>query len=374
MSLNTNRSDRRLLGRTTLKAFTLVELLVVIAIIGVLVALLLPAVQAARESARRIQCSNHLKQIGLGCINFEGTHKHFPSGGWNFDWTADPDRGHGPDQPGSWIYNILEYVEQASLRNLGSGATSIADRRAASIQLHQTPISAFHCPSRRAPGIFLARWIRVSEQSWLANISQRQGMVKSDYAASSGDALEFDAFNMYDPTRYASINESSWTNTTLCQKSGDRRADRDVKYCQTGIMYYHSKLKIAQIEDGTSNTYLAGEKWMPSDGYEGTSSSSAPGFTWGDNQSMYTGYDWDNHRVAWHPNSPDDPEFFQPAQDRAGIIARQPEPKFGSAHPGGFNMVFVDGSVRSISYDIDHLTHRWLANRLDGIAIDQSSL
>ena len=127
------------------RGFTLVELLVVIAIIAVLIGLLLPAVQSAREAARRTQCKNHLKQIGLGCITHLDARKHLPSGGWGSRYTADPNRGLGPDQPGSWYYGILPFIELQTLADLGKGMSVTSGAfRTASTQLHQTPVATFH--------------------------------------------------------------------------------------------------------------------------------------------------------------------------------------------------------------------------------------
>jgi prepilin-type N-terminal cleavage/methylation domain-containing protein len=356
-------------------AFTLVELLVVIAIIGMLVALLLPAVQSAREAARRSQCQNNLKQIGLACLNHVDVHKHLPSGGWGFDWTADANRGYGPDQPGSWIYNILEYVEEGNLRSLGKGqATTSAGFKDASIKLHQSPVAIFNCPSRRAARIYPSPWgppgaQPICEQPWLADVA-RTGVAKSDYAANSGDSIEFAGDNFYRPTSYAAIQPDKWTPTNICKKTGDPQQDKYVNFCETGISFYRSTVKLSQVTDGASKTYLVGEKWMPAAGYDGFTDQNAPGFTAGDNQSMYTGFEWDNHRVAWNPSSSTSQTVSQPSQDGPDLDSSGSEPRrFGSAHPSTFEMVFCDGSVHSIAYDIDPSTHRALAHRFDGEAV-----
>jgi prepilin-type N-terminal cleavage/methylation domain-containing protein len=361
-------------------AFTLVELLVVIAIIGILVALLLPAIQAARESGRRAQCKNNLRQIGLACLNHEDVHNHFPSGGWGFDWTADPNRGYGPDQPGSWIYNVLDFVEEQALRQLGSGlAVTDPGFRDASTRLHQSALEVFQCPTRRAARPYLSPWgppdtQDIKEQAWLTDVSRGTGVGKSDYAANSGDARNFSGDRFYRPDSYATIDETQWSPTNICPPPGTPPANDDEERCQTGIMYYRSTVSGSQIIDGTSKTYLAGEKWMPIDGYEGFADEDAPGFTAGDNQSMYTGYEWDNHRVAWNPSSTRSQEFFQPAQDGRGDGDNGPEPRFGSAHPASFQMVFCDGSVHSIGYDIDPLAHRALAHRFEGDVVASDEL
>jgi prepilin-type N-terminal cleavage/methylation domain-containing protein len=362
--------------------FTLVELLVVIAIIGILVALLLPAVQAAREAARRNQCKNNLKQLALGCLMHEDTQKFLPSGGWSDAYSADPNRGYGGNQPGSWYYNILPYIEEQALRDLGKGETcagntASANFAAASVKLHTTPVTIFHCPTRRSVKLYPHQG---TESAWIVSLTS---VVKGDYAANAGDAQisAGDGFNG-DHTwpnggmTYAQIDsQQQWTNTS-CTVTGPVRGGPPPlpKYCQNGVMHYHSEVKISQIADGTSKTYLCGEKFLSPEQYEeilrkppGTTTIANPG-GYGDNQTAYTGFEWDNERVAWNPSATptQDPNNYQPRQD---AILGADDPciyAFGSAHSGSFHMALCDGSVQGVSYDIDKDTHRYFAVRDDG--------
>lgn len=157
------------------RGFTLVELLVALAIIGVLLGLLAPAVQMAREASRRTACSNNLKQLGLAAKMHVDAHGIFPTGGWGAGWIGDPDGGFGPKQPGGWIYNVLPYLEQQALRDLGRGEPPAAKRETC-VQLLQSPLALFHCPTRRAVQLY-----PYTGKSPLENATPPQQVAKSDY-------------------------------------------------------------------------------------------------------------------------------------------------------------------------------------------------
>ena len=175
------------------RGFTLVELLVVIAIIAMLVTLLLPAVQSAREAARLNACKNNLKQLALGCLVHEGSIGHYPTGGWGNDWVGDADRGYGWEQPGGWIYNIMPFIEEGALHGLaadGNAATHSPEQLEGARRVLLSPLPIINCPSRRADGLFPAGSTANAHNA--ASLTQGGLVGRGDYAASVGSGGSFD--------------------------------------------------------------------------------------------------------------------------------------------------------------------------------------
>jgi prepilin-type N-terminal cleavage/methylation domain-containing protein/prepilin-type processing-associated H-X9-DG protein len=318
--------------------FTLVELLVVITIIGILIALLLPAVQAAREAARRTQCGNHLKQLGLGAVTHESAHGFLPGGGWGWGWLGDPDRGFDYLQPGGWLYSVLPYIEQQTLHDMGRGG----DREGGRLRA-ETAVSTFHCPSRR-PAIPYPFVHSVD----FANANRPTVIGRSDYAGSFGDAPGISCMP-YGPTSLSEADTKpvgDWSDRNGCGYDFGKKA--------TGVIMLRGNCRFSAITDGTSNTYFAGERNINPDNYLNGRSDD-------DDQGWPMGFDYDYNRGT--NNSAE----FQPRQDTPGGIYPM---AFGSAHSGTLNMVFCDGSVRAISYTITGETHRRLGRRDDGLLID----
>jgi len=331
------------------RGFTLVELLVVITIIGILIALLLPAVQAAREAARRLQCQNHLKQMSLAAMNHEQANRYYPTGGWGWGWAGDPDRGFNRKQPGGWHYNILPYMEAENLYRMGTAGNKTQARDRV-----ETPVATFVCPT----------WRRVmalpyTHGSPYVNVDRPRVIGRSDYAACSGDM--FGEVNPRFPGGYSetlagadSAPESEW------EKLQGTLDDA------TGVIFRRSEVPTADIRDGTSNTYLIGERYLNPDRY-------ADGVEYANDQGWDLGYDYDVNRWTWYDeaNPTNNAAEHQPRQDRPGLTYGR---AFGSAHAGTFNIAFCDGSVHALSYSIDRVIHRRLGNRKDRLPIDMSQV
>jgi prepilin-type N-terminal cleavage/methylation domain-containing protein/prepilin-type processing-associated H-X9-DG protein len=333
MSANRKSEIKDLKGR---RGFTLVELLVVIAIIGILVSMLLPAVQAAREAARRAHCTNHLKQLGLAFLEHEAATRRFPANGWGYYWAGDPDLGSGSKQPGSWIYNVLPYIEQQTAHDLGMGQDDTV-KKAGGAQRESILVPTVNCPSRRQLGTQLYN----GGPGGIAfyNTAYAPRLSRADYAVNAGDdrGLTQPSANScypgesgYFPSTYAQAATYVWPNLSYLN----------------GVCFRRSEIAISQITDGTSATYLVGEKYLTPDNYENGSDN-------GDNEGMYSGFANNQTRFC----------DLAPFQDTPGFAQYT---IYGSAHAGAFNMAMCDGSVHGVPYEVDSTVHGRLGNRHDG--------
>jgi prepilin-type N-terminal cleavage/methylation domain-containing protein len=320
------RSEPLGFGPRRRAGFTLIELLVVIVIIAILIALLFVAVQAAREVASRVKCANNLYNMSAAIHHHHLVYKYLPSGGWGRCWTGDPDRRSDISQPGGWAYNILSYMEQTNLHDQGKGLTGQAKMDACA-KTNQTAVPLFQCPSRRPAKPYPNGW---GTSQYNASYSAVYG--RSDYAANcgSGTIRNRDRDEIYPgPSSLAQGDDPSygWPDTSEFD----------------GLFFQRSQIRLSDITKGSGNVYMVGEKYLNPDQYfTGTSGA--------DNECIFTGFNNDVYRDC----------YSQPRRDTRGYSNTF---IYGSAHKTVFNMLFADGGVRSIRYDINISIHRQQASR-----------
>ena len=301
------------------RGFTLVELLVVIAIIGVLVALLLPAVQAAREAARRSQCANNLKQLGLALHNYHDTHLVFPPG-----VLANRLNQGLPSPPGrmSWMPLILPFIEQAPLHAQLLPWMVTRGSNFFPSELMNTVIPGLVCPSDPA--------------------GPKTGVVHGTQ----------------DPP--PDYNDGFHGNYLLCH--GSQQVTEANSTNMNGMFFYRSRIRMASVTDGTSNTVMGGEILTLSE-------------TSGQRDWRGRYYRADHLSSIFSTHMPPNTEVAdrcrtcQAGSPRHAPCVGSTDPQYLSArsfHPGGVQIVLADASVRFVGETINTETWRALGTRDGG--------
>lgn len=366
--------------------FTLVELLVVIAIIGILVALLLPAIQAARESARKAQCQNQLKQIGLAMHNHLNSLSVFPTGGDGYNpnirnYLSGTDVNNpanstgtpnGPNQQGlGWGYQILPFLEESSLK----GITTMGRLASAEIPL-------YFCPSRRPNGKSFAFSGGLNLPYLLTDYAAAVPVTYSGTVKTPANKLTPVPWSdpgiaaYYDKVYHAFMDGRVQNGQSLPTAPSDNYICDGLvvrtpwrwkqKTFASGVS---RATKPSGCTDGLSHTLLVSEKLIRTDLYGGGS--------WSDDLGWADGWDPDQLRTTGlQPLQDTDPFCYGASQNRCGGAppGNNDVFMFGSAHPNGINGLFGDGSIHFINFDVDVVVFNYFGGRNDDQVVDASNL
>ena len=331
--------------------FTLVELLVVIAIIGILIALLLPAVQAAREAARRMQCSNNLKQIGLGCHNYHSTYNVFPAGGRGTgDWSGN---GWSYAFGISWYVAILPHLEEAAVYDQTNMSGTIHlqhDDTGNKIYAGFVP-PFLSCPSSTMP----------------KETPEPAGAV-------------------------ANPNYVGIAGAVAPKLDSARRWDQDNVnvHAYNGMLFGGGAVAVRDVSDGTSNVFMVGEQsgWVYDEAANGRKTdcrSCGPHGAWiGAKRLDPVGADIGSHMydkrvfnttTIGPPINANVCNFVRDYTSNAyyGDIVTNMDNQapVTSAHPAGVNFLFADGSVHCVDVNIDYTLYQTFAIRDSGMVKDE---
>jgi prepilin-type N-terminal cleavage/methylation domain-containing protein/prepilin-type processing-associated H-X9-DG protein len=342
------------------RAFTLIELLVVIAIIGVLIALLLPAVQKVREAANRTRCQNHLKQFGLGLHAYHGVNEKFPYGGYYgalYNWSQANRYDYG-SQGGNFVVLLLPYMEQDNVYRLLS-APDLSATISDGSKLWPAPAPV---TMSGAPAAFQNASLPYNQCPSDEYIRTLTGRPRGNYYGSMGPNYVYGDCNSgvqpfatyYNGGVPPGMTAAPYPSTSSYVNGyvNNIRNFRGI-FAPSGVT-----VKMVDVTDGLANTIAVGEALSKENTRRADNGSYGPWFSWFYSVSS----------TAIPIN------YSTPVQDCSDVARSASQSSvsggFKSRHPGGANFLFADGSIHFLSQSIEMWTYQYLGCRHDGVSID----